>query len=115
MNSQAVGKVSFTSQPQNVTVINGGDAYFPCTYNGTDALPHWRIAGRNYSLRKLPSWHTHDSTGLTVTRVNSSMHMWSYTCYVLTFAFEEFIYLSTESSTGFLTVINVSALSSTTG
>lgn len=89
-----------------MTVGNGKDAFFPCTYNGSFSFPFWRIANQEYSPDNLPLKHYLNNTGIIVSNVNIMMNMWSYTCVVYTYNRTTNLWITHESSTGFLNVID---------
>ena len=73
-------------QPQgNVTVAEGDDAYFPCTYDGIHTSPYWNISsadGRQkiVSTNNLPYKHYFNGTGLIVQNVDARNNMTLYSC-----------------------------------
>lgn len=100
-----VAGVTFQSEPQNLTVITGEDAYFPCIYSGIGVLPEWSIAGRNYTVRNLPNNHDFNGSGLVVTNVNLLLNNWTYSCYFTVLIVNEWV--TFRSSTGTLIVISI--------
>lgn len=100
-----VAAVTFQSGPQNLTVVTGEDAYFPCIYSGIGVLPKWSIAGRNYTTRNLPNSHFFNGSGLVVINVNLLMNNWTYFCYFMVLNVSERI--TFKSSAGTITVISI--------
>ena len=109
------GEITFLSQPQNLTVGIGEDAFFPCTYSGTTTSPVWRIGDNTYTLRDLPVNHNFNNSGLIVAEVNSSNNGWAYSCHFTFFRREEYEWITIESTRGFLTVVNPSNSVATMG
>ena len=72
--------VRFIRQPQDTVVSIGGNAFFPCTYNGTRAVPHWVVNNTGYTESALPSGLIYNGTGLIVHNVNLSTNATKYKC-----------------------------------
>ena len=78
--------VNFLKEPENVTTVIMGQAYFPCEYNGTNRVPQWRIVDNNgvarqYSTTTLPPSHFFDGNGLNITRITQSQNLTTYSCF----------------------------------
>lgn len=71
--------VVFTSEPRDVCVAEGMEAFFPCTYNGTSAQSFWRINEMIRSSARLPLKHRLNRTGLVV-NADSTLNMSTYSC-----------------------------------
>lgn len=70
----------------NVTSIIGGQAYFPCTYEGTDVTPGWRIVHANgeashYTATTLPINHYYNGMGLLVREIDQTLNLTVYSCF----------------------------------
>ena len=105
-----VGQVqsSFTSQPQDVSVIEGSEARFGCTFDGSPVIPTWKINGEIYLWSSLPAKHTYDGRQLTIQDVDNALNGSTYQCLIPGVAL---------SSEGLLIVImqpEISIVSSTT-
>ena len=66
----------------NVTVSEGMDAYFPCSYNGTNRSPTWKINNHTYFINNLPMKTSYNGSVLTVSNVDLSLNNTSYYCYI---------------------------------
>lgn len=101
MSVQAL-PVKLTSEPQDVCILEGRDAFFPCTYNGTSTQSLWRINGSVHSTTRLPINHRFNNSGLVVKAdVSLNMSTYSYLIQVLT---ADGVMLL-ESHVAFLTVV----------
>ena len=93
----------FLQEPKNVTVSEGLNAFFACTYNGTSRVPVWRIANEVFVTSALPPRHSYNGFGLVVSRVELSLNMTSYSCF-----FSVYIgggeFMDIESTTGYLII-----------
>lgn len=58
----------------------GGDASFPCIYNGPTTRPVWIINSTVYSSHHLPENHHFDGTVLTVTNIRLEQNNTIYQC-----------------------------------
>ena len=96
------GQIIFLQEPRNVTVTEGVDAFFPCTYYGTNRSPHWKINSSIYSISDLPPRHLYNGSGLVISNVDLSLNMTSYSCFIEVIARGEFIDI--ESNIGFLLI-----------
>ena len=83
--------LAFKQQPEgNVTVGEGDNAYFPCTYDGISTKPYWNITSANgqeliVSTSRLPYKYYFNGSGLLVRNVDSSVNMTSYSCILQVF------------------------------
>ena len=98
-----LGQIVFSQEPKNVTVFEGMDAFFPCTYHGTSGIPTWRITNTSFATSALPPRHSYNGSGLVVSSVNLSLNMSSYSCF-----FSVYVgggqFVDVNSSTGFLII-----------
>lgn len=94
----------FLSEPQDICVIEGQDAFFPCEYNGTDYYVKWKIKGKIESTARLPRNHRPNATGLIV-RVDTSVNQSTYSC-IIRIASVEGEITEFESNTAILTVVS---------
>ena len=83
--------------PENVTVVEGASASFPCIITGTAGVPIWCIVGSVYTIRDLPDRHYYSNFTLTVRDVELSDNGAEYQCFFHTLS----------SRTAVLTVITV--------
>lgn len=79
--------VTFRSQPVNVTTVIGGQAYFPCTYEGSSVAPSWRIVDKNgeardYTITTLPVNHYYTGDGLLLRNIDKSLNLTVYSCFL---------------------------------
>ena len=95
------GHIMFLQQPRNVTVPEGADAFFACTYNGTTGVPDWKISNNVYVT--LPPRHSYNGTGLVVRNVDLSQNVTPYSCF-FTVYIEGGQLIDIESTTGFLLI-----------
>ena len=76
--------IAFESEPKNVTVGIGKDAYFPCVYGGSNTIPFWNISSTSgwklVSINRLPPKHYYNGTGIIVWGIDASHNMTSYSC-----------------------------------
>ena len=97
------GQIVFLQEPKNVTVLEGADAFFACTYHGTTGVPVWRIANDVFVASALPARHSYNGSGLVISNVDLSLNMNSYSCF-----FSIHIgggqFMDIESTTGFLVI-----------
>ena len=98
-----LGKIMFLQEPRNVTVSEGADAFFPCTYHGTTGVPDWRISNNVFVTSVLPPRHSYNGSGLLVRNVDLSLNVTPYTCLFTVFV-EGGQISDIESSTGFLLI-----------
>ena len=96
------GRIVFIQQPQNVTVSEGADAFFPCSYLGTSGVPSWKINNKVFVTSPLPSRHLYNGSGLVVSNVDLSLNMSSYSCFFTVYINGEF--MDIKSNTGFLII-----------
>ena len=96
------GQIVFLQEPKNVTVAEGMDAFFACTYLGTSGVPVWRIANHEFVASTLPPRHSYNGSGLVVTNVDWSLNMNSYSCFFSVYQGGKF--MDIESTTGFLII-----------
>ena len=97
-----VGRIVFDQEPMNVTVSEGMDAYFPCSYNGTVRSPSWKINNHTYFVNNLPMKTSYNGSVLTVTHVDLSLNNTSYFCSIITLKSGSLVKF--ESNIGFLFV-----------
>jgi len=45
----------FLQEPKNVTVVERLDAFFACSYRGTNGVPSWKIVKNTFVISALPS------------------------------------------------------------
>ena len=57
--------VVFLEEPQDICIHEGEDAYLPCVYTGTAALPRWRISENVYFTNTLPDPYYYDGNAWT--------------------------------------------------
>lgn len=77
-----LGQVQFITEPSDVKVEIGDAAFFPCLSTSL-YQPNWMINEQSYSpsdIERLEE-HVYNGTGLEVSNVDASMHMWTYTCF----------------------------------
>ena len=102
------GQIVFLQEPKNVTVSEGAEAFFACTYHGTTGVPVWRITNNVFVTSALPPRHSYNGTGLVVRNVDLSLNMNSYSCF-----FNVHIgggrFVDIESTTGFLVIAGLHA------
>ena len=72
--------MTFILEPQDIEVVIGNNAFFPCTYNGTRRVPHWVMDKITYSVSALPPGFVYNSTGLLAFTVDMSMNATKYKC-----------------------------------
>ena len=96
------GEIVFIREPMNVTVSEGMDSYFPCSYNGTNRSPVWKINNHTYFINSLPIKTSYNGSVLTVRDVDLSLNNTSYFCFITTLIRGTF--KKSESNTGFLFV-----------
>ena len=65
-----------------MTVSEGEDAGFSCTFEGSVMVPTWRISGRLYTWTSLPDRHTFDGEQIVIRNVDLSMNGNTYQCLV---------------------------------
>ena len=91
-----------------MTVPEGADAFFACTYHGTTGVPVWRITNNVFVTSALPPRHSYNGSGLVVSNVDLSLNMNSYSCF-----FNVHIgrgrFVDIESTTGFLVIAGLHA------
>ena len=105
-----LGQIVFLQEPNNVTVVEGMDAFFPCTYHGTSGVPDWRIANNDFVISTLPHKHSYNGSGLVVSNVDLSLNMNSYSCFFSVYQGEG-KFMEIESTTGFLIITGLSPCS----
>ena len=102
------GQITFLQEPKNVTVPEGADTFFACTYNGTTGVPVWRITNNVFVTSALPPRHSYNGSGLVVSNVDLLLNMNSYSCF-----FNVHIgrgrFVDIESTTGFLVIAGLHA------
>lgn len=81
-NLEGTSSVEFISEPQDVCILEGEDAYFACVYSGTTDSPHWNISGNIYSRNQLPYPYQAMDTTLVVRGVDASMNKITISCIV---------------------------------
>ena len=86
----------FTSQPQDMTVSEGEDTRFSCTFEGSVIVPTWRISGLLYTWSSLPDHHTFDGERIVIQNVDLTMNGNTYQCLIPGVA---------QSTVGLLTVL----------
>ena len=96
------GRIVFIQQPKNVTVSEGTDAFFPCSYRGTSGVPAWRINNDDFVTSALPPRHSYNGSGLVVSNVDLSVNRNSYTCFFTVYINGQF--MDIKSNTGFLII-----------
>ena len=72
----------FSTQPHNVTVTEGNEASFACSFNGSFSVPGWKINGRTYTWNTLPAKHEFTGSQLVVSDVDVSMNGSTYQCFI---------------------------------
>ena len=93
----------FVEEPQNVTVPEGVDVFFPCSYQGISGVPTWRISKQVFISSDLPPKHSFNGSGLIVHNVDLSLNMTSYSCFFSVYQGGGTI-RDIESRTGFLII-----------
>lgn len=107
----------FLSIPEDVTVFEGGRAFFPCTFNGTTAHPVWYITLNSTSLtiiydgvgarRISTAYYRDNGTGLLVSDVNPTINNSLYACGIMKIDPYTFAHQSVNSTPpGMLTVLS---------
>ena len=76
-----LGRIVFLQEPKNVTVFEGMNAFFACTYEGTNVVPRWRINNQIFVASALPRGHSYNRSGLVISSVDLSLNMTSYSCF----------------------------------
>ena len=76
--------VIFSSEPQNLTVVEGESAHFDCVYEGSRLIPSWRINTTIYSHTMLPRGFEFNNQefSLTVKNAAVSLNFTSFQCIV---------------------------------
>ena len=105
------GQITISREPNNVTVTEGMDAFFACTYVGTSGVPSWRIANHVFAINALPPRHLFNGSGLIVSNVDMSMNMTSYSC-LFSVYIGEGRFRTMESNSGFLFITGLHVSSS---
>lgn len=77
---KGLGSVQIIQGPEDVAVEEGGTANFPCLYNGTFAIPYWKINGSLFSVLRLPRQHSYFNYILRVKDVTLSLNSTTYQC-----------------------------------
>ena len=81
-----------------MTVVERLDAFFACSYRGTNGVPSWKIAKNTFVIR-----NSCNRSGLVVSSMDLSLNMTSYACffsvYIGSGQFERI-----QSNTGFLII-----------
>ena len=96
------GQIVFLQEPKNVTVAEGKDAFFPCSYLGTNRSPSWTINSHIFLISSLPPKHSYNGSGLIVSNVDLSLNMSSYSCSIVLVTRGRLN--NTKSNTGFLLI-----------
>ena len=104
--------MEFISEPQDVCILEGQDAYFVCTYSGTTNSPHWNISGNVYSRNQLPYPFQTIGTTLVIRGVVASMNKLTISCIVQGELISENIDILFESKIATLTVYQTAFMSS---
>ena len=71
-----------THGPEDVTVVEGASASFPCFITGTAGVPFWDIGGSVRTVRNLPDRHYYSNFTLTVRDVELSDSGTKYQCLI---------------------------------
>ena len=98
-----LGWIFFSQEPKNVTVFEGMDAFFPCSYHGTSGIPTWRIGKTSFTTSALPPKHLYNGSGLVVSSADLSLNMNSYSCFFSVYVGEG-QFMDINSSIGFLII-----------
>ena len=72
----------FSSQPHNVSVTEGSEARFSCTYDSSSVVPIWIINGLSYTWTSLPEKHTFNGHQIIIESVDTSMNGSTYQCVI---------------------------------
>ena len=72
--------IEFVKEPRDVHVPCGSNAFFPCTYTGTNGIPLWRINGALRPINILPFRHKFNGTGMVISDVDDAMNGTLYQC-----------------------------------
>ena len=106
------GQIVFLQEPKNITVLDGMDAFFACTYEGINGVPSWRITNQIFVTNALPPRYSYNGSGLVVNSVDLSLNMTSYSCF---FTVYQGGLRDIDSTTGFLIVAGLHMSSSHSG
>ena len=96
------GQNGYLQQPKNVTVFEGMDAFFACSYIGINAVPRWRITNQIFVSGALPPRYSYNGSGLVISSVDSSLNMTSYSCFFS--VYQEGRFINIQSTTGYLII-----------
>ena len=113
-NLEGTSSVEFVSEPQDVCILEGEDAYFACMYSGTNDSPRWNISGNIYSRNQLPYPYQaiESDTILVIRGVDTSMNKLTISCIVQGELTLENIDILFESKIATLTVYQTALMSS---
>ena len=83
-----IADVSFSTQPEDQTVVVGKFAFFSCSVQGTKSRPRWKIEFLNGTIitvseNRLPPQHFAKLGGLLLTDVNENFNMTKYSCFFI--------------------------------
>ena len=85
-----------------MTVSEGMDAFFACTYKGTSAVPRWKINNVTFVTSALPPRHSYNGSGLALISVDLPLNKNSYSCFFAVYQAGRFFEIG--STTGFLNI-----------
>ena len=77
--------IVFLKEPKNVTAFEGESAFFPCTFEGINVAPRWRINNQVLVTSALPRGYSYNRSGLVISSVDLSLNMTSYSCFFSVF------------------------------